>query len=824
MHALTRNLRFAFRQLRQAPGFAATIILTLALGIGATTAIFSIVEGVLLRPLPFHDADRLVILGEHLGNNPGISVRASEIEVYSRSAEAFTSVGGFRTATYELSGGAQPEEVRATRLNAEAFSTLGVQPVLGRVFSAQEDSSHQAVAVLSYALWLNRYHRDPNVLGSTLTLDRRAYRVVGVMPRDFEFPLQPGTLDQSQLWVPLSLTPDELSGPQLGFWGYNMIGRLKPGVSYAQAAQDADRIAHQVMRDLPPSMSQLKLRGDIDPLRENTVSEIRPILRTLFLAVSVVLLIACANVAGLLLVRAIRRRREYAVRVALGAPAGVILRESLVEGLLLSISGGVLGLALAAAVLRVALRLMPDSMPRISSITLDSKVALFALALALATGILCSIAPAFAALRTNLIDELKEGVRTSTGGTSHAWLRSGLVIAEIAVALVLLTVSGAFLRSFQNMRAVNPGFQADHVLVATYELPLAQYPTEVSVNTFYRSMLDRLSAQPGVTSAGITNALPGANFYGRSAYTVEGQRADTWKLRFAAFAQTYGDYFQAMRIPLVDGRYLTPNDRSDAPLVILVNESMARDCWPGQNPLGKRMHVGNPQKDLPWATVVGVVADVKLGAPDEPSQEQWYFRAEQSAILEGAARSANLASPAYGYIALRSEMNPEQMVQTLRSTVAEIDPLLALDQVQTMTAALSSVEAPRRFNTSLITAFASGALLLAIIGIYAVVTFSVSQRTQEIAIRMALGAQRASVARLVLTSGAKLALIGCGIGILTSMAAARLVSSFLFRVSATDPLIYTASVFLMLAMALIASALPATRAASADPIVALRSN
>ncbi len=482
-----------------------------------------------------------------------------------------------------------------------------------------------------------------------------------------------------------------------------------------------------------------------------------------------------------------------------------------------------LGLAFAAAAVRTALHLLPESMPRVDSISVDSTVALFALLLALATGAVCSLAPAFAALRTNLTESLKEGVRTGTGGASHAWLRSALVVSEIAIALVLLTASGAFLRSFQKMRAVDPGFRPDHVLVAGYQLPLQQYPTDVSFDTFNRAVVDQLASKPGIVAVGIANALPASGQLGGAAYTIEGAPVTGWKLKFSMFALTYGDYFHAMSIPLLEGRYFTENDRANTPLVVIVNQSMARHCWPGQSAIGKRMHVGNPHKGLPWATVVGVVADTSVGPRDQPVDDQWYAPAQQPAILFGSKFSGQLTGPAGGYIALHSALPPEQMVQTLRAAVAAIDPLLALQQVQPMNDVISNVEAPRRFNTTLITGFAMGALLLSITGIYAVVAFSVSLRTQEIAIRMALGAQRTGIARLILSSGAKIALLGCVLGVLGSLALSRLVSSFLFGVSATDPLIYTASVLMMMLIALLASVLPATRAASLDPIDALRS-
>src|SRR5580698_4202180 len=677
MYALTHDLRFAFRQLRKSSGFAFTVILTLALGIGATTAIFSLVEGILLRPLPFSNPDSLVLLGDHLREGGGISVTAREIDIYAKASSAFASVGGYISTSYELSGGAIPEEVNASRFTASVFPTLGVQPILGRVFTPQEEDSHQPLAVISYALWLTRYHRDPHVLDTAIILDRRPYTIIGVMPRSFEFPLVDGHLDQSQLWVPMSPTPDELSDYS-GFWGFNTVARLKDGVTLSQAAQDADRVAQLIMKSFPVTMAAIHIRGDATSLREYAVGDVRPLLRTLFLAVSIVLAIACVNVAGLLLVRAIRRRREYAVRLALGARSSVILRESVFEGLLLSLAGGLLGLAFAAAAIRTALNLLPDSMPRVDSISVDAGVAVFALLLSLATGALCSLAPAFAALRTNLTENLKEGARTGSGSSSHTWLRSALVVSEIAIALVLLTISGAFLRSFQKMRAVDPGFRPDHVLIASYQLPDNQYSTQTSAEAFNRAVVDRLASKPGIVAVGMTSIIPASGLYAGSGYTIEGAPTASWKLKFAMFAITYGDYFRAMSIPLLDGRYFTVNDRSNTPLVMIVNESMAKHCWPGQQAIGKRIHAGNPKKGWPWATVVGIVADTKIGPRDEPDSDQWYGPAEQSSILFGGNASDALARAAGGYVALRSALPPEEITQTLRSTVAEIDPILAL--------------------------------------------------------------------------------------------------------------------------------------------------
>ncbi len=816
-----RDFRLALRQLLKAPSFSLTIVVTLALGIGATTAIFSLVEGVLLRPLPFRDPQRLVLLGDRLGDGPQLGVTASEVATYEHVALTFSSMGAYVKTSWELSGGPLSESVDGARLTAGVFRTLGIAPTIGRVFTQQEDDAHAPVALISYALWLNRFHRDPHIAGATITLDRRNYTIVGVMPHSFEFPLLPGRVGQAQLWVPMSFAADELS-PSAGAWGIHLVARMKDGVTVQQAAHDANRVAQQVMRDFPPELAAIHIRGDVLPLRESIVAGMRPLLRTLFLAVCIVLLIACANVATLLLVRAIRRRREHAVRLALGAHASTILRECVSEGLALSLVGGLLGLALAAFAVRATVPLLPESMPRINAISINAGVAAFALLIAVVTGVLCSLAPAWAAVRTNLLQNLKEDARSGTGSLRHTWLRSSLVVAEIAIAAVLLTVSLALLRSYQQMLAIDPGFRPDHVLIAGYKLPGQQYATESLIANFNREVVDRLGSQPATVAVGLANTLPDTGGGARGGFTIEGASIAGWKLRFAPFIETYGDYFRALGISLIAGRHFTERDRSNAPLVCIVDQSMAKQEWPGQNPIGKRLHIGNPKRTLPWAIVVGVVPDVRIDAPDQPAGEQWYFPMEQPAIIEGNGVTG-MVDLSTGWIALRSMLPPEQMIRILRSVVAGIDPRLALDPVQPLADAISTVEAPRRFNTGLITAFALAALLLAALGIYAVIAFTASQRTQEIAVRVALGAQRGNIARLVLGSGAKIAVTGCALGVLGSLSVSRLVGAFLFGVSATNPIVYVASVSLMLVLALLASAFPAMRAAAADPAQALRS-
>ncbi len=820
MRGFLSSFRYTFRQLSKAPGFAAAVVLMLGAGIGATTAIFSIVEGVLLRPLPFQNPDRLVALGDHVGENTGIGVTARELATYEKASTAFSSAGGYTRMTYEQASGGTPEVIHAARMESRTFETLGVAPMLGRVFTHEEDLAHAPTAVISYATWLNRFHRDPHVLGSPLVLDRKTYTIVGVMPREFEFPLETGRLGQAQVWVPMSLTAEDVSDSHVGEWRFNMVARLKDGVSIEQAGQDADRVARGIMRDFPAKLSAIRIRGAAAPLREEVVDSAQPLLRTLFLTVLIVLMIACVNVAILMLVRAIRRRREYAVRLALGARAGAMIREALAEGLLLSVAGGLLGLGSSAVALKTALVLLPESMPRIDSIRIDQGVAVFAMLLAVATGAVCSVVPAFAAMRTNPLESLRESGRTSTG-TSHAWLRSTLVVAEIAIAMILLTVSAAFVRSYQKMLAVDPGFRPDHVLVAGYQLPLEQYATGSSAQRFQREVLDRLEGKPGIVAAGIADVLPATAAVPMADYTIDGVSMAEWKMKFAPFTVSAGDYFRAMGIPLREGRYFTREDKAGAQMVLIVNESMAKHAWPGQDPVGKRMHLGNPNSGLPWATVVGVVGDTKRSR-DELAGDQYYLPTEQPASLDGTDAPDKLTNAAGGYIVLRSALPPERMEQTLRATVAEVDSMLALKEVRPMTDALANSEAPRRFNTGLIGSFALGALLLAVSGIYAVVAFSVTLRVQEIAIRMALGAERGKIAWMVLAGGVKLAALGCGLGVAGSMALSQIVRSFLFDVSPTDPLLYALSAAMMLLLTMAASALPAARAAATEPIGALR--
>jgi putative ABC transport system permease protein len=822
MENILREIKHAFRQFHESLGFSATAVLILALGIAATTATFSVVEGVLLRPLPFQDPGRLVALGDILeGTSLGATVTAPEIGTYVRDTLTFQSLGGYLHVIYELSGAGESAQVNASRLSASVFPTLGVLPLMGRFFTQQEDQDRQHVALIGYSFWRSRLHGDPHVLGTQILLDRQPYVVIGVMPRNFEFPLLPGHLNHSELWVPMSFAPSDLE--QTGGWGFQMVGRLKPGVTLRQAQADADQVAGEIMRSFPSFLATVHISAVVRPLQEDTVGAARPLIRVLFLAVCVVLLIACANLAGLLLVRAIRRRREIGVRLALGASTAALLRQSILESLALSVTGGILGVALAGITIRVSISQLPENLPRISEIGLDWIVVAFALFLALSTGVLCSLAPAFAAIRTDLNESLKEGGRGGSAGGGHARLRSTLVVLEIGVALVLVAASGLLLRSFEKMRAVALGFRPEHVVIAAYSLPHQQYGSQSDVNEFNDELLRRLKELPGAEFVGLTSVLPVSGLAGSTVFVPEGydspQGANT---SVASVTLLRGSYFAAMKTPLLRGRVFTEADKEGAPLVVIVNHKLAQHCWPNEDPIGKRLRFGTADLKSPWLTIVGEVADVKQDSPDVDTQEQYYQPAEQFEASLGSLGGPTDLTGAGGYIALRTALPAEQMENTLRATVRSLDPQLPLTQVQTMEQVVSDSEAPRRFNTAVIAAFAGAAILLAVLGIYSIIGFSVELRIREIAIRMALGSQREGIVRLILRSSMRLATLGCVVGVLGSLLVSRLMGALLFQVEAFDPFVLAFAAVTLILIVMAASALPAIRAASINSVEALR--
>jgi putative ABC transport system permease protein len=681
---------------------------------------------------------------------------------------------------------------------------------------------HEQVTVLSYGTWKSRFNGNPNILGTKILLDRKPYVVIGVMPRNFAFPL----VDRKwsiALWVPMSFFPGELTPEQDTDWSFQMVGRLKPGVTAAQAEADANRVAQQIMRNYPPDEANTRIHPVVYPLQQITVLEARPLLRLLFWAVAVVLLIACANFAGLLLVRAIHRQRETAVRLALGASARALLRQTIVESLVLSVTGGLIGIGLAAFAIYGGRNWLPGNLPLTNEITLNWTVAGFALLLAALTGVMCGLVPGFAALRTNVNAQMKEGGRSGSGSATHARLRSGLVVLEIAVALMLLAAAGLLLRSFQKMSQANLGFEPDNVTTAAYSLPQKQYSTQAQIDTFNRDLLERLRQLPDTRAAGLASTIPMTGDE-NWAILAEGYvpRGPDQKQLAAPF-QVVGDYFGAMGIPLLRGRYFTNADNANSQLVAIVNQEFAENYWPHQDPIGKRLRIGSSLK-MPtlWMTVVGEVADAKLGPADQDARVQFYQPVAQEVKEFGLLAPPTALSGNSGFIVVRSALPPDQMENTMRMVVRELDPQLPLSQVQTMDEVVAQSEGPRRFNTAVVTSFALAAVLLAGLGIYSIVAFSVASRVQEMAIRIALGSQRGHILRLVLISGVKLAAVGGVIGLAGAAATSSFVRSFLFQVSPFDPVVLVLAAIAVLALALMASVIPARRAAAVDPIQALR--
>jgi predicted permease len=753
-----------------------------------------------------------------------VGVTPVDIRNYTQGTHSFTNLGGYQRVELDLSGIGDPAKVSATRMSSGVFPALAVQPLLGRFFTLLEDEQNEPVTVISYATWQTRFHSDSSVLGRKLLLNRRPYVIVGVMPQRFEFPLLSGHLNRTELWIPMSFAPQDTSVIAASDWSYEMLGRLKPGITTAQALNDLDGVAAETVRNYPASLAEFKMHPVMRPLYEEIVGQARPLIRTLFLAVVVVLLIACANLAGLMLVRAISERREVAVRLALGARTATIVWQAILESLLLSVPGGVVGLILAAISLRLGNSLLPETLPRLNAIGLNWPLAGFAIGLSVVTGIVCGLAPAFAASRISVNDTLKGGARTATSGAVHARLRSGLVIAEVAVALVLLATSGLLLKSFERMRQVDLGFRPDHTLAAAYALPRDQYGTQAAVDAFNLELENRLGQQPGVRSVGLTSKLPGSGTAGAVPFVAEGfVAAKESSFDTGTMILVEGDYFEALGISLVRGRWFSQADRPTGQFAVIVNRSLAQLSWPGQDPIGKRLRFGTPSLKSPWGTVVGEVADVAEGSPDLPSKQQFYLPMKQANEMAGEMGSSGNLLGNRGYIVVRTTIPPERMENVLSATVRSIDPQLPLTHVLSMEYTITSSEAPRRFNTVLISSFAAMAVLLAALGIYSVIAFSVASRVQEMSIRIALGSQRHRIVRMVMVSGARLVVVGCAIGLAGASAALRLVRSFLFGVSAFDPLVMAGAVFLLLLLALAASLVPAWRAASVDFMQALRS-
>jgi predicted permease len=822
MNSILQDLRYSVRTLAKSPAFAVVAILTLALGIGANTAIFSVVNAVLLRPLAYKDSAALVnIWGKF--DKEGIPQNwISEPEYYDLldRTQSFAEIGAFALgASANLtSSSSAPVQVTAGEATASLFPLLGVQPYSGRSFAAEENQpGHDHVAMLSYALWRGQFGGDSAILGKNIQIDRESYSVVGVLPRNFALG------GKQDLWIPLPL--DRAKPRSRGSHMLRVTARPKPGVALPQASAELDRLAAQLAHDYPSFYA----RGDtgwgmfLVPVKEQLVGKTRPALLVLLGAVAFVLLIACANVANLLLAQASAREKELAVRAAMGARRWRLIRQLLTESILLSLIGGAFGLVIAYLGVHALRTLVPENFPRLGDIRVDPIVLLFTSAVSLCTGLIFGLAPAWHIARTDPQDFLRESGRGSSAGGATRRLRSLLVVSEIALAVLLLVGAGLLIRSFRHLLDVNPGFDTSHLLTLELSLPGAPYPDGVPVQSFYKQLLDRVRAVPGVQSAGAVSEMPLSDAYSSGTVGVEGSSApdlprspEFGNLPYMEidYRTATNEYFQAMEIPLVRGRLFTDADTADAQLVALVDPDFAQRFWPGQDPIGKRIVIDllpNSKPPAPrFRTIVGVVGHVKHYGLDTQGREQAYFPHAQ---IDDARDM---------YLAVRTPLDPSSVSNAIRQQVFSIDKDLPIFNISTMDARLSQSVTQPRLNLTLLVVFALLALLLAAVGVYGVMAFAVTQRTREIGIRMALGAQRGKILQQLLFDGGRLVVLGLCLGLAASLALARLMASLLFGVKPADPFTFAAVAALLAAVALLACYIPARRAMKVDPLVALR--
>ena len=810
-----QDLRYGIRMLFKRPGFSAVVILVLALGIGATSAIFSVVNGVLLRPLPYPEPDRLVTVFS--APEPGsrtVSINTvtgpDYVEWRSQCQSCAQMAAHTGAQPGNLTGGAEPDRVRVARVTGSLFATMGVQPMLGRIFLPEEtgrllfssDSGPAAgtAVILSHGLWQRRFGADPAVIGQTVKVEGDACAVIGVMPDGFNFP------DEADAWLPVALNPKRNNAY------LHVIARLQSGVTPAQAQAELTAIA---LRAAPEASPDNQAQGvNVVSLQENMVGNVRPSLLIFLGAVSFVLLIACANIANLLLSRAATRHKEMAIRAALGASRLRILRQLLTESVLLALLGGGLGLLLAFAILKVLLAAAPQEIPRLNAIGIDRWVFGFTLLLSFLTGIFFGLAPALQSSKLDLNATLKEGGARMIGGAARHRLRGLLVVAEVSLALVLLIGAGLMLKSFTRLRETKLGFNPDNVLTASLTLPEADYPTTAQVKAYYKQALARLAEHPEVQAASIVNALPlgknGARIQGD--LTVEGDV----ERRPGAFARKLvisPDYFRTLGIPLLKGRAFNEHDTADSPGVLIISEALARRLWPDEEALGKRINIGFSGET--WREVVGVAADAKqqeVGERASPAIYQPYWQ-----VLD--SRRWMLGDLTF---VIRTAGQPQSFAAGLRSELQAVDKQLPLYDLAPMERVISQRVADPRFYMLLLSSFSALALILAAAGIYGVISYAVMQRTHEIGIRMALGAEVGDVLKLVITQGMKLVLAGITIGLAGAFALTRVLTGFLYQVSVTDPITFTGLSLLLVVVALLACYLPARRATKVDPMVALR--
>ena len=813
------DIRYALRTLRKSPGFSAVAILALALGIGANTAIFSVVNAILLKPLPYRNAQRLVLVEERIPKvlPTFFPFSAPDVVDLTHWAQSLDAVTAFETQQKNFSTGTgDPIRLTGARISANVIPTLGIAPLQGRGFTQEEDAPGHQVVILSYGLWRDRFAADPHVTGRRVLLDSRPYTVVGVMPREFVFPprgVPHSSPEPAVFWVPMAYTQQELADVVDDF-DIGVVGRIRPGVPAGRVRAEMTALAHRIEAKYPDAYKDgFTLEINATPLGEIVSGPARPLLLLLLGAVAFVLLIACANVANLLLSKAAGRQQEMAIRTALGASRARVLRQVLTESLVLGLTGGLLGVWLASLALNAFAATLPSSLPHSGDITLDLRVLAFAGALSLLTSVAFGCVPAFSASRGNPAATLHEASRGNTAGAARRRVKNALVVCEIALSMVLLMGAGLLVRSYAAAMRVDPGFRPEHVLSFGISLPPSQYPQE-KVPLFFHELNTRLSAIPGVRTVGAGNFVPLQGTTWNRTFLPETHQPSDGKIPLNEFTPVCGDLLQALGIPLRRGRYFNSADRKESPPVVIVSENLARRYWPGEDPIGKRLKYGIGTEARPWLTIVGVVADAKsLSMESEPMMHS-YEPLDQ--LAEGFSNVRALS------FMVRTAADPAAITDAARQAVASLDPTLPLSHLRTMQDVVKESLQPRRFDTLLVGLFAVLAVFLAVLGIYGVIAFAVAQRTQEIGIRMALGARRGDVLLLFLREGAALALIGIALGSAAALFLSRYIATLLYGVKPTDALTLAAAGALLAATALAATYLPAVRAIRLDPMLALR--
>jgi putative ABC transport system permease protein len=808
MDALLQDIRYGVRMLFKSRGFTAVAIFSLALGIGANTAVFSVINSALLKALPYHDPQSIVLVWSEdkaAGSVRG-QVSATDVADWRARNHIFEDISTYSDFRPIFAGNGEPERVPGAQVGDGFFTVMHGQPLLGRVFTAEEqEDGKDLVVVLGYGLWQRRFAGDPNIVGKTIKLSSRTYTVVGVMPADFQS--LPASLIgvTAEFYRPVAEPPDEKDRASRHL---RAVARLKPGVTLEQAQAEMNVIARQIEQEHPTSNANSGVH--LVSLKEDLIGRVRPALLMLFGAVAFVLLIACANVGNLLLARSAARHKEIAIRAALGAGRNRLVRQFLTESLLLSLAGGILGVLVAVWATTLIEAASTKVLPMLGHIELDTTVLAFTGVISVLTGILFGIIPAWRASRPDLNETLSDGGRHSGAASSRSPLRSALVVAEVALALVLLICAGLLIKSVMRLRDVDPGFKPDRIVSMNVWLPNAKYPKAADWNLFLTRMLERIETLPGVEAAGVTSVLPVSANFDRRTIEVEGQPKGPGDNPDIDNYMVSPNYLRAMSIPLLQGRALTAQDTENAPLVVVISETTARKLWPGADPIGKRVRFynSNPAEQRPWRSVVGVVRDVKQYGLDT---------AGTMAMYETLAQFPTSAVT----LVVRTATDPSGMVAAIRREILALDKDQAVFNIATMEQLVSDSIALRRFSMFLLGLFASLALILAAVGIYGVIAQSVSQRTHEIGIRMALGAQARDVLKLIVRQGMSLTAVGIVVGLASAFALTRLLTSLLFGVGATDATTFLWIPVLLAAVSFFACYIPARRASKLNPLVAL---